>query len=110
MRCAIDISDGLVQDLGHVADASGVAVRIDFTAIPRSHRFQELTQGMNEADRAQLLLAGGEDYALVVCGPDSHTLSLGANVIGRVGTGHGVTVDGAPEGTRIEGWNHLRER
>lgn len=107
LRCGIDVSDGLVQDLGHVAKASGVRVRLDFQRIPRTPRFDVLTAGLGEAARAHLLLAGGEDYALALCGPAGAARELGATVIGRVEEGSGVEVDGLPPGTGLHGHDHF---
>jgi thiamine-monophosphate kinase len=65
VRCAIDVSDGLVQDLGHIARASGVAIRVDVTRLPLSPELIECFP----AQAAGLALGGGEDYELVLCAP-----------------------------------------
>lgn len=65
---AIDISDGLLQDLGHVCEQSGLGAEIDAHAVPLSDAlvaFSHVT-GVNALD---LALAGGEDYALLFCVP-----------------------------------------
>jgi thiamine-monophosphate kinase len=65
LRCAVDISDGLVQDLGHIARASGVGIRIEVARLPLSDAlraaFPEQATG--------LALGGGEDYQLALIGP-----------------------------------------
>jgi thiamine-monophosphate kinase len=65
LRCGIDISDGLVQDLGHVARASRVSIRLDETRIPLSEALREVWP----EDALRLALMGGEDYELAVIGP-----------------------------------------
>lgn len=60
---ALDVSDGLTGDLGHILESSKVGARIDVAAIPRS----DTMQGKLDQDRAlalQCLLAGGDDYEL----------------------------------------------
>jgi thiamine-monophosphate kinase len=111
-RCAIDVSDGLAQDLEHVARASALRLRISFAHVPVSDRFRGLTEASSEAERAHLLLAGGEDYSLVVVAPPTsvHRLcrDLPAAQIGVVEEGRGLMIDGLPSGTRLEGHDHFR--
>jgi len=85
-----DVSDGLVQDVGHLAAASGVRIDLDSAALADPD--VELVD----------VLTGGEDHALVATVPP-HV--QGFRVVGRVVEGSGVTLDGAPvEG----GWSHFR--
>jgi thiamine-monophosphate kinase len=65
VRCAIDVSDGLVQDLSHVARASGAGIHIDFGRVPVS----EALRSCFASDAAALALSGGEDYELVLIAP-----------------------------------------
>jgi thiamine-monophosphate kinase len=100
----IDISDGLVQDLGHVAAASRVGIDLDPATF-------ELTPLLTAAARCgaepyEWVLAGGEDHALAATFPASAELPPGWRAIGRVVSGEGVTVDGEPY-RRAGGWSHF---
>jgi len=59
---AIDISDGLLQDLGHILERSGVGAEIDPNAVPISHALKSVMRG-----EIELALTGGEDYELLFC-------------------------------------------
>lgn len=91
----VDVSDGLVQDIGHVAAASGVAVDLDPEAfeVPQSLRDVGAAVG---TDPLQWVLTGGDDYALAASFPAGVALPLRWRVVGVVGTGEGVTVAGRP--------------
>jgi thiamine-monophosphate kinase len=64
----IDLSDGLVSDLRHVGDASGVGARLFFDSIPLSEEVRSLAE-INNLDPYELGLYGGEDYGLLVTVP-----------------------------------------
>lgn len=91
----IDISDGLLADLGHVARASGVSFDIDTSALEIAEPLQAVAAATG-GDPLAFVLTGGEDHALVAT---FDTAPAGWTVIGRVGEaapdGSAVTVDGA---------------
>jgi len=58
---AIDISDGLLADLGHLCDASGLGARLELTGIPFS---RGLLSHVSERQLRQWALSGGDDYQL----------------------------------------------
>lgn len=62
---AIDLSDGLLGDLGHVLRASGQGAELQLAALPCS----PLLAAQDEALRRTCLLAGGDDYELLFCAP-----------------------------------------
>lgn len=64
VRCAIDVSDGLVQDLSHVAQASEVGIRVEANRLPMSDALREAFP----SQALGLALTGGEDYELVLIG------------------------------------------
>lgn len=88
---AIDVSDGLLADLGHVAEASGVRVVVQADLIPRSPQLVDLW-GNGEAAIVRAATAG-DDYeiAFTACGPASEPLTQ-VTCIGRVEKGEGVVL------------------
>jgi thiamine-monophosphate kinase len=102
----IDISDGLIADLGHVATASRVAIDLDKGAFEVPPQMRDAAQALG-TDPYQWVLGGGEDHALVATFPEGTTLPDGFAAIGRVVDGSGVTVDGKPH-KGPAGWDHFR--
>jgi len=92
----IDVSDGLVQDLGHVAAASGVLIDLASGVFEVPEVFQDTARALS-ADPLTWMLAGGEDHALAACFPAEVALPEGWQVVGRVSQGEGIVhVDGEP--------------
>lgn len=58
---AIDVSDGLVADIGHIAERSGVAVELRYVDLPRSRALKACA---DEQLAQECMLAGGDDYEL----------------------------------------------
>lgn len=78
---AIDLSDGLISDLGHILKASGCGARIDLDAMPLSDAL------LRHAEREQALrwaLSGGEDYELCFTVPELNRGALDV-AIGQLG-------------------------
>ncbi|MFI5317655.1 MAG: thiamine-phosphate kinase [Myxococcota bacterium] len=69
-RAAIDVSDGLAQDLGHVLRESGVGARIELERLPLAPGLARAARRLG-ADPLALALAGGEDYELLFSAPRS---------------------------------------
>jgi thiamine-monophosphate kinase len=102
----IDVSDGLLSDVTHIAEASNVGIDI------RRDVF-EITQPMRDAasalgvDPYTWVLAGGDDHPLVATFPAGTQLGPEWTVIGRVIEGSGITVDGRLH-TGPTGWDHFK--
>ena len=75
---AIDLSDGLLGDLGHVLDASGVGATLQLAAIPRSEAIDRRLSGTERALALQCLLAGGDDYELCFTVPEGRAAEVDA--------------------------------
>ena len=115
--CAIDVSDGLVADLGHLCEESGVAARIGADAVPLSPAAMRAIDG-GEAAIADLV-TGGDDYELLFCAPPAERgaiealgrrLVLAVSRIGTIEHGQGVTVvdaDGQPLALGRTGYQHF---
>ena len=103
----IDVSDGLLSDLAHVASASGVAidVRTSAFAVPQQMRDAAGALGV---DPYTWILGGGDDHALAATFPPDTQLPDDWRVIGAVGTGSAVTVDGQSYAGYPSGWDHFR--
>ena len=112
----IDVSDGLLADLGHLCTASGVGVEIDAALLPCS---PALLGAFDEAAVRDFALTGGDDYELCFTVPaarmdevrdDLAKLGCGATRIGHIVAGEGVRVRGA-DGAWLEparsGWDHF---
>jgi thiamine-monophosphate kinase len=109
--CAIDVSDGLMQDLDHIAEQSDVGIEIDCSAVPVHAAARALLEG---GDALDLALGGGEDFELVLVGPPAAmaTLAEDVSVIGRVVSEHRgqtIALDEAsqPYEPGRRGWDQL---
>ena len=116
VRTAMDISDGLVDDLSKLCHASGVAARLEAPKIPVHPALEEVFH----QDYVDMALAGGEDYQLLFTASQQlmeHVLPMlppPATVIGEIVEGEAgqVTVSDSNIGERLitsgGGWDHFR--
>jgi thiamine-monophosphate kinase len=113
---AIDISDGLLGDLGHVLHRSAVGARLDVDALPRSAQLAALPPAL----QLECLLHGGDDYELLFTAAPSGREAVRAaagdagvpvSCIGRIVPAHGLVVtDGRGQALRVErgGFDHFK--
>jgi len=116
-HAVIDISDGFVADLNHIAECSDVSIEIEAAKIPLSDAVRAaLNNGVASMDH---VLIGGDDYELAISVPDSakndmaslaKSLGLQLTEVGRVCQGFGVRVldkNGADISPAKKGYVHV---
>ncbi len=92
-QAMIDVSDGLIADLRHLAESSGVGIDVSTAGLAADHGALTAAAAAAGADAWSWVLGGGEDHALVACFADA--APPGWRVIGRVLDGPArVLVDG----------------
>ena len=114
---AIDISDGLLGDLAHICERSGVGAEVGYPAVPCS---EDLAPLRDDAPVMRAILAGGDDYELCfTVAPErtaaiealSTTLDIALTRIGRIVEGNAVSVFDAAGRLRPrkdKGFDHFR--
>ena len=111
----IDVSDGVVADLGHICEQSRVGARIELAGLPLSDQYRADCA----PDPFALALSGGEDYELLFTTPKEkgpqvealfQTLGLRVSLIGEIVEGKGVEVftqEGRPYQAALHGYDHF---
>ena len=107
-NAAADVSDGLIADAGHIAEASGLGLRLDLDRLPLSANAARWLA--DQSDRVQALCrlaAFGDDYEIVCTAPAEAAAALGLKVVGEItSSGLEVRVDGRAVEPRSGGWRH----
>ncbi|MBY8856280.1 thiamine-phosphate kinase [Nocardia sp. CA2R105] len=101
-----DVSDGLLADIGHIAESSCVAIDLDTAAI-RDEELDPVARELGE-DPSDWVLTGGEDHAFAATFAAGQVLPAGWTRVGRVADGVGVTVDGVRR-SGPGGWESFSE-
>jgi len=103
----IDVSDGLVSELSHIASASSVGITIDKELLASSKDYSDLARSAMElgVDVWQWVLHGGEDHVFIATIPSEAAVPRGFLVIGKVIEGSRVMVDGFV--AEHEGFSHF---
>jgi thiamine-monophosphate kinase len=114
----IDVSDGLLADLGHIMEASGVGARLDWEALPVDDSLTSLPLS-DDAIRRDYVLSGGEDFELLMSLDEEQWRELSrrekgvpVHRIGRIRPeDDGIAWTDLPDGlspASDEGWEHFR--
>jgi thiamine-monophosphate kinase len=106
---AVDVSDGCLQDLQHVCDASGVGATLHADALPTAPGHASTSQALG-LDAVALALSGGEDYELLFTARAASEAEAIATKIGVITAGDGIRVidaDGRPLELQRSGFRHF---
>ena len=117
VRAMMDVSDGIAQDAGHMARASGVGVTLDSASIGTDSELEAFSAEIGESV-ADLVFTGGEDYELAFAVDPAHSqevvdaleknFDLSSHIIGTFQDNlDGVTIDGQPKS--LQGYDHFGE-
>ena len=102
----MDISDGLVQDLGHICRASNLTAEIDAAKVPLSPQARAAGP-----DWLPTCLTGGDDYELLLAIPDGREAGIPVTRIGAFRAGPPEVIvrglDGRPMDLARGGWSHF---
>lgn len=101
----VDVSDGLLADLGHICDASGVGVALSTQHFELPEPIQRLSAATGVSPW-NFILGGGEDHALAATFPAGSTLPEGWYQVGTTTDGEDMTVDGE-HWDGPHGWTHF---
>lgn len=107
IRCCIDVSDGVLQDAGHIAKASGVSMKLELSNFTG---WNILCHKVGEKSAVKAVVGGGEDYALLFTAPEGMGwLDSFATCIGSCSDGTGVEIllDGEAVKGVDPGYNHF---
>jgi thiamine-monophosphate kinase len=88
VRCGMDVSDGLLADLGKLCAASSVGAKIAAERVPIASSVRKVLPD----EALELALTGGEDYELLACGAEQVLQEQGLAIVGHITTGGGVNV------------------
>jgi len=115
VSASMDVSDGLVQDLGHICRASGVAAEIDVASVPLSEPAR-----LAGPEWLSAMLTGGDDYEVLMAVPPgreaalrsaAQAVSVAVSRIGQFSAGAPdvrlIGADGHPMQVASGGWSHF---
>ncbi|MFW5875204.1 MAG: thiamine-phosphate kinase [Myxococcota bacterium] len=105
----VDISDGLLQDLNHLCQASGTGAELHTDQLPLPDGFDALAASL-DADPLQIALGSGDDYELLFTAPSSETADGLATRIGHTTATPGITIldeTGSPIDAPLTGYEHF---
>ena len=103
----LDVSDGLIKDLGRISKASNVSIEIDRSLLSGYEAMLDLPAQSLGLQTLGWVLQGGEDHSLLATFPASATLPISFKVIGKVvsKSDHDVLLDGKP--VVDSGWDSI---
>lgn len=114
VKSAIDLSDGLMSDLGHICEMSGVGANINIDDVPIHH----VVKDCFKESAIELALSGGEDYELLftakpeIIDKVKQLMTIPITVIGDIISEHAgnmmlLNANGSMFNLEKEGWNHF---